>query len=196
MNSNTLLKMVLSALFTGLMIAGALIAIPFPDVPMVIANAFPWLAGLLLGPVWAGISVGLYLLLGAFGLPVFAKGGAGIGILLGNTGGFLVGYLLAAIVVGLLRDPEGKSVARTALSVFAGLVAIYLVGIPWLAVVVFKGAAGFQGTHLLQAALWGTGSKALPGLFLIGDAIKAVAVVAAASVLNRLPGIASLYRKA
>jgi len=188
-------QMVLAALFTGLMVAGALITIPFPEVPLVIANAFPWLAGLLLGPLWAGISAGLYLLLGAFGLPVFAKGAAGIGTLLGPTGGFLFGYVLAAIVVGLLRDPSAKGVPRNALAVVAGLVVIYLAGIPWLAFVVFKGASGWDPAHLVQAFFWATGPAAVPLLFVVGDVIKAVGVVVVAGVLVRLPGVEPLMKK-
>lgn len=188
-------QMVLAALFTGLMIAGALITIPFPEVPLVIANAIPWLAGLVLGPLWAGISAGLYLLLGAFGLPVFAKGAAGIGALFGTTGGFLFGYLLAAIVVGFLRDPEAKSLVRNALAVVAGLLVIYLAGIPWLAFVAFKGVTGFEPTHLLQAFFWATGPAAVPLLFVAGDIIKAVGVVVVAGVLTRLPGVAPLLKK-
>lgn len=188
-------QMVLAALFTGLMVAGALIAIPFPGIPLVIANAFPWLAGLVLGPLWAAVSTGLYLLLGAFGLPVFAKGAAGVGTLMGTTGGFLVGYLLSAIVVGLLRDPEARNVIRSSLAVLAGLVTVYLAGIPWLAFVAFKGAAGFEPAHLAQAFLWGTGPAAFPLLFVIGDVVKAVGVVAVAGVLVRLPGVAPLLRR-
>jgi biotin transport system substrate-specific component len=178
-------QMVLAALFTGLMVAGSLITIPFPGVPLVIANAFPWLAGLVLGPLWAAVSTGLYLLLGAFGLPVFAKGAAGIGTLLGNTGGFLFGYLLAAIVVGLLRDPAGRSLVRSSLAVAAGLVTVYLAGIPWLAFVAFHGPTGFETEHLIQAFFWATGTPGLPLLFVAGDLLKAVGVVAASRVLAR-----------
>lgn len=188
-------QMVLAALFTGLMVAGALITIPFPEVPMVIANAFPWLAGLLLGPLWAGISTGLYLLLGAFGLPVFAKGAAGIGTLMGPTGGFLFGYVLAAVAVGFLRDPEAKNLIRNALAVAAGLLVIYLAGIPWLAFVAFKGPAGFEPAHLTQAFFWATGPAAVPLLFVVGDIIKAVGVIVVAGVLTRLPGVAPLLKK-
>ena len=187
-------KMVLAALFTGLMIAGALITIPFPQVPLVIANAFPWLAGLILGPFWAAVSTALYLLLGAFGLPVFAKGAAGVGILFGTTGGFLLGYLLSAIAVGLLRDPQAKSVVRNALAVVAGLVVVYLAGIPWLAFVAFHGPAGFETAHLTQAFFWATGPAGVPLLFVIGDVIKAAGVVAVAGVLTRLPGVAPLLK--
>jgi len=188
-------RMVLAALFTGLMVAGALVTIPFPGVPLVIANAFPWLAGLMLGPAWAAISTALYLLLGAFGLPVFAGGHAGVGTLMGNTGGFLFGYLLSALVVGWLRDPAGKSVVRSALAVAAGAVSVYLAGIPWLAFVAFHGAAGFEPGHLVQAFFWATGPAAFPLLFVIGDVVKAVAVVAVAGVLARLPGVEPLLSK-
>ena len=192
---NSISRMVLAALFTGLMVAGALVTLPFPGVPLVIANAFPWLAGLILGPVWALVSTALYLLLGAFGLPVFAGGHAGIGTLLGNTGGFLVGYLLSALVVGWLRDPAGMSLIRSTLAVAAGLVVIYLAGIPWLAFVAFHGAAGFEPDHLVQAFFWATGPVAFPLLFVVGDVVKAVAVVTVAGVLTRLPGVAPLLTK-
>ena len=187
-------QMVLAALFTGLMIAGALITVPFPQVPLVIANAFPWLAGLILGPFWAAVSTGLYLLLGALGLPVFARGAAGVGVLFGTTGGFLFGYLLSALIVGLLRDPLGKGVVRNSLAVLAGLLVVYLAGIPWLAFVVFRGAAGFEPSHFVQAVLWATGPAGVPLLFVVGDLIKAVGVVAVAGVLIRLPGVAPLLK--
>jgi biotin transport system substrate-specific component len=186
--------MVLAALFTGLMIAGALMTVPFPQVPLVIANAFPWLAALVLGPFWAAVSTVLYLLLGLFGLPVFAKGAAGVGVFVGPTGGFLIGYLLSALVVGWLRDPAGKSVVRNAVAVAAGLVIVYLAGIPWLAFVVFHGSAGWEPSHFVQAVFWGTGPASAPFLFIIGDVIKAVAVVAVGAVLTRLPGVAPLLR--
>lgn len=184
-------RMVLAALFTGLMVAGSLITIPFPQVPMVIANAFPWLAGLLLGPLWAAVSTGLYLLLGAFGLPVFAKGGAGIGVLMGTTGGFLFGYLLAAILVGLIAGRE-RSLPRNTIAVLVGLIVIYAAGIPWLSFVAFKGIDWLSTEHLTQALIWGTG----PGfLFVVGDLVKAVGVLLVASALERIPSIASLRAK-
>jgi biotin transport system substrate-specific component len=144
--------------------------------------------------VWAAVSTALYLLLGAFGLPVFAKGAAGVGVLLGNTGGFLVGYLLSALVVGALRDPAGRNLVRNALAVAAGLVVVYLAGIPWLSFVVFKGTAGFAPEHLVQALFWATGPAALPFIFVVGDVLKAAAVVAVAGVLVRLPGAEGLVK--
>lgn len=164
--------MVLAALFTGLMVAGALIAIPFPGVPLVIANAFPWLAGLLLGPLWAGVSTALYVLLGTLGLPVFAGGHAGIG---GPTTGFLLGYIVSAVVVGLARDSRGQRLAWTTGAVVLGLVSQYLVGVTWM--VTLFGKVFYQ--YFLPQLVW----------YLVGDVVKAFAVVALARVLVRLPGV-------
>lgn len=184
--------MVLTALITGLMCASAFISIPFPEVPMILANAFPWLAGLLLGPLWGAVSAALYLAIGAVGAPVFAGGKSGLGVLLGSTGGFLFGFVLSAVVAGLLRDPSGKSLFRTILATVAGLLSVYLAGIPWLSFVVFKGD-GLTAEHLIQAALWGTGSKTFPGLFLVGDALKAIGVVLVAQVLAQIPATRGLF---
>ncbi len=194
MKPTPLVTLVLSALFAGLMAASAFFTIPFPQVPMVLANAFSWLAGLVLGPLWGGVSVGLYLLLGAFGLPVFAGGHAGVGTLLGTTGGFLFGYLLAAVVTGLLRDPSGRSVVRTAVATVAGVASVYLLGTPWLAFVAFHGPAGFEGANFVQAIWWSIG-QTVPGLFVIGDLIKAIGVVLVAITLARLPGLSRLWLK-
>jgi len=169
--------MVLAALLTGLMVAGALIAIPFPGVPLVIANAFPWLAGLLLGPLWAGVSTALYVLLGTLGLPVFAGGHAGVG---GPTTGFLLGYILSAVVAGLVRDPQGRSLVRATAAVVLGIGAQYLVGVAWMALLFEK--IFYQ--YFVPQLVW----------YLVGDLVKAVAVVAVGRVLVRLPGVGDRLR--
>jgi biotin transporter BioY len=106
----------------------------------------------------------------------------------------LLGYLLAAVVAGLLRDPKGRSVIRTSVATLAGLVVIYLLGVPWLAFVAFHGTAGFEGPHLVQAVWWSVG-ETIPGLFVLGDLIKAAGVVIVALTLARLPGLARLWSK-
>lgn len=181
----SLRSMVLAALFAGLTAAGALITIPFPQVPMVIANAFPWLAGLVLGPLWAAVSAGLYLLLGIFGLPVFAKGAAGVGVILGPTGGFLIGYVVSAGLVGLLRGSRPTNVGQNALAVSIGLVSVYALGIPWLAFVALGGPSGWQPPQLWKAAVWATSPAGIPLLFVVGDILKATAVIAVSRFLPR-----------
>ena len=107
----TLRMSVFSALFSALIIVGAYLKIPVGPVPIVLANFFVLLAGVLLGPKWGAASVGLYLLLGVVGLPVFA-GGGGIAYLTGPTGGFLIGYLPAAFLAGVIsggKIPESET---------------------------------------------------------------------------------------
>lgn len=95
-------KSILIALFAALICAGCFIQIPLPSgVPIVLQDMFAMLTGILLGPLYGGISVLIFLLLGCFGLPVFT-GKAGIQVIIaGPTGGFLIGYLVGAIVAGL-----------------------------------------------------------------------------------------------
>lgn len=96
-------KLVLSALFAALICAGCFIQVPLPGgVPIAIQDMMAMLSGLLLGPVFGGLSVLLFLLLGAIGLPVFT-GKAGVHVLIaGPTSGFLWGYFLAAVVGGTI----------------------------------------------------------------------------------------------
>ncbi len=147
---------VFSALFTALIIVGAYLKIPVGPVPIVLANFFVLLAGALLGPKWAASSVGLYLLFGIVGLPVFA-GGGGLAYLAGPTGGFLIGYLPAAYVTGLLAAGT-KSPRLIILGLTAGAIIIYLTGVPWLVLV------------LKKTMLEGIALGMLP--FLPGDGIK------------------------
>jgi biotin transport system substrate-specific component len=172
-------QMVLAALFTGLMVAGALIVIPFPGIPLVVANALPWLAGLVLGPLWGAVSVALYVLLGAFGLPVFAGGAAGLG---GPTTGFLFGYVVSAAVAGFLRAPGGRGVVRATVAVVVAWAVEYAVGVAWMALLFNK---IFVQYFVPQLAI-----------YLVGDLVKTVAVVAVAGVLARLPGVDALVKKA
>ena len=93
---------VAGAAFTALTAVGAYISIPIGPVPIVLQNFFVILAGLLLGPVRGLVSVTVYLLIGAVGLPVFAGGTGGIGHFFGPTGGYLVGFLPAVFLTGLI----------------------------------------------------------------------------------------------
>ncbi|MBO7123986.1 MAG: biotin transporter BioY [Treponema sp.] len=134
-------KLVLSALFAALVSVGCFIQIPLPGgVPIVIQDMMAMLAGLLLGPVFGGLAVVIFLLLGAAGLPVFT-GKAGVHVLVaGPTSGFLWGYLLAAVVGGtilalfLSKDKgKGSSAAQwlvISLAALAATIVLFAVGIP------------------------------------------------------------------
>ncbi len=125
-----LIPLVWSTLFAALIAAGALLAVPLGGIPFVLSNFFILLAGLVLGPFWGGLSVLLYLVIGGLGLPVFSGGTGGLTILFGPHAGFLFGFLVGAVLTGLLRDPLGKSILRNSLAVLVGIVAIYAIGLP------------------------------------------------------------------
>lgn len=128
------LPLVTAALFAALITAGAAFSIPLPPPfpPFSPSVFFILLAGLLLGAPTAAGAVGLYLLLGALGLPVFANGAGGAGYFLGPTGGFLIGWLAAALVTGLLADRSTWKVARSCAAAAAGIAAMYAIGVPWM----------------------------------------------------------------
>src|SRR3989338_9411909 len=94
--------MVFAALFAALTgaVAWFKIPLPFTPVPITLQTLMVLLSGAVLGPYYGAVSMGIYLALGAIGLPVFAGGGSGIGSLLGPTGGYLFSYFIAAFAIG------------------------------------------------------------------------------------------------
>jgi biotin transport system substrate-specific component len=122
----------------------------------------------------------LYLALGAIGLPVFAQGKHGVEWVVGNTGGYLVGFVLASAIVGRLAELGwDRKIVGSVGAMVIGSLAIYAVGVPWLAYRAFDG-------DLAQAINAGM----VP--FLLWDALKlalaAVAFPAAWWVVGRRPG--------
>jgi len=169
-NPQQLKCMVYAALMAALTAAGAYIAIPVGPVPIVLQNLFVMLAGLLLGGRWALIGMGVYLLAGAVGLPVFAGGAGGIGKFVGPTGGYLFGFAAAAYLVGIISEQGRRKVLIDVLAMIAGTLVIYAFGITWLKVV--------TGMSLSKSVAVGM----LP--FLIGDAIKIAAAIPIARALR------------
>jgi biotin transport system substrate-specific component len=166
---------VFSALFTSLIVVGAYLKIPIGPVPIVLSNLFVILAGLVLGPKWGGAAVGLYLLLGTFGLPVFS-GGGGLAYLTGPTGGFLLGFLPSAMVAGFLSSREKTRPIRDIAGLVAGVFVIYLFGVPWL-----KFSLEMSWTKTLAVGM---------APFLIGDSLKIAAAFAIKRLLmKRLPDL-------
>jgi biotin transport system substrate-specific component len=93
------------------------------------------IAGLLLGPARGCAAVGLFLLLGLIGLPVFSGGRSGPAHFAGPAGGYLVGYLLAAFVAGILNRGSGRSRIRPILAALAAALAVYVPAVVWLRVI-------------------------------------------------------------
>ncbi|MBM4305777.1 MAG: biotin transporter BioY [Deltaproteobacteria bacterium] len=172
---------VLASLMAALMAVGAYIHIPIGPVPIVLTNLFVLLSGLLLGSRWGLASVGLYLLVGAIGMPVFYGGKGGFAHILGPTGGYLFGFAFSAWMTGFISERFRHSLIGGIIGVIIGSLAVYCFGVPWLKTI----------TKMSWNKAWMVGM--LP--FLLGDALKAaVAIVLARAVrpmLNRQTQTAS-----
>jgi len=175
----------LVAVFTALLVAAAVVpGIPVGGlgVPITLQTLAVMLTGLVLGPVRAGLAVLLYLLLGFVGLPVFSRGQSGLQVLSGPTAGYLVSFLLAALVVGLAARLVLRRTRRT-------LWVPLLVTASFVTTVAVVHALGVVGMMVnlrlpLQAAI----TADLP--FLPGDLLKdVVAVVAAVAVHRAFPDV-------
>jgi biotin transport system substrate-specific component len=130
-----------SLLVAGL--AQVSIKLPFTPVPITGQTLGVLLVGTALGWQRAGLSMALYLAEGAVGLPFYAEGKSGMEVLglLSATGGYLWGFLLAAVLVGWLANRGWDRSWRSALgAMFLGELVIYAVGIPWLMHAVDVGA--------------------------------------------------------
>lgn len=171
MSDTPVKKTVFISTFAALMVVGVFIRVPIGPVPIVMTNLFVLLAGYLLGPGPGAAAVGLYLFLGAAGLPVFSAGG-GAALFLGPTGGYLAGYLPAAMLTGFLaRLNRRRTFLPDLLFLAAGALIIYLPGTAWL-----KLQTGLSWKAAIAAGM-------LP--FLPGDALKAAAGAAVVRGLHR-----------
>lgn len=167
--SNQLQMTVYASLMAALTAVGAFIAIPVGPVPIVLQNMFIMLTGLFLGSRWGLASVGVYLLAGACGLPVFSGGGAGIAHFAGPTGGYLIGYLPSVFIIGFISE-NGRSMLFNLVAMVAGTAVVYLFGVTWL-----KIATGMTSGKAMAVGMFP---------FLIGDGIKIVAALFIAKALQ------------
>ena len=126
-----------ASLFVALC-ARVTVPLPFTPVPLTLQNFGVLAVGLLLGSRRGFAALSLYLVEGAFGLPVFSLGG-GIGHILGPTGGFLMAYPLVAFVAGYIYEHSSHHSSHrfswAALSALAAEVVLFAGGLSWLAVI-------------------------------------------------------------
>lgn len=168
-------EMLLCALFTALTAVGAFLKLPLGHTMITLQFFFTALAGILLGAKLGALSQAVYLLLGLFGLPIFAAGG-GLGYVFNPTFGFLLGLVPTAWLIGRLTRSThtGK---RIALACFAGLAVLYAVGLPYIALIVNVYGGGAVSPLTLATAYM------LP--YLPGDCLKVIACAALAPKLLR-----------
>lgn len=150
------------ALFAVLMAVCAWISIP-TIVPFTLQTFAVFLALGLLGGKRGTLAVLVYLLIGAVGLPVFSHFGGGLGVLLGVTGGYLIGFLMSGLVYWLITRFAGRGVVASGIGMAAGLITCYAFGTAWFLVAYGKTV----GPIGLSAAL---GMCVVP--FVIPDLVK------------------------
>lgn len=164
-------KMVYSALFVAFMAVASQISIPIQPVPINMAVFAVLLAGLVMGKRYGTLATLVYVLLGAVGVPVFSSFRGGMGVIAGPTGGYILGYIIIALICGCVVERTDK---KTVLCLFMALaVAIcYAMGTAWYC---------FQ-----------TGNGVVPALslcvlpFIPGDLLK---IVLALVVYKRAAGV-------
>ncbi|WFN34854.1 biotin transporter BioY [Methanogenium sp. S4BF] len=148
----------LTAAFVALIAVGGWVSLPIPPVPVTLQTFFVLLAAVVMGR-YAFLPVFVYLLLGMLNMPVFHNGLAGIGVLMGPTGGYLIGFIPAVLVAGLAYEQENRVIRAGGIA--AGTLIIYFFGITWMSY--------STGMALAQAVLLGM----VP--FIAGDVLKGIA---------------------
>src|SRR5699024_10735949 len=134
---------VFAALIAALSVSVA-IPIPFSPVPVTLQTFGIMLTPSLLGRKRGSLAVVAFLVLGFAGLPLFAGGSGGMGVLAGPSAGFIVSWIPAALVIGMLTDlmvrrGRYRFWQGLAVNLLGGVVVIYAIGIPWMAVVLQDG---------------------------------------------------------
>ncbi|PTW60399.1 biotin transport system substrate-specific component [Breoghania corrubedonensis] len=167
------------ALFAGLTAALSLfppITIPAIGVPISAQSLGPMLAGSILGARRGGLALLLFVGLVAVGLPLLSGGRGGLGVFFGPSGGYIIGWVVAAYVIGLLHEWGWRRlnvVSSFIYCVIGAIIVLYAIGITWTSFVV--------DLSLLKTAM-------ASSLFVIGDVIKAgVAAAIAVSVKRSYP---------
>lgn len=121
-------SLIYCGLFTALIAVGAFIRIPIPVLPFTLQYLFTMLAGLLLGSKRGTVSVVAYMLLGLAGLPIFTEGG-GLWYVFKPSFGYIIGFCVGTYVTGILAEHfKQKTVGRYLIANFAGLFAVYAIG--------------------------------------------------------------------
>lgn len=167
--------MILAALFAALTAVGAFIRFPLGAMSVTLQFMFTAMAGVLLGAKWGAVSQTVYVVLGLVGLPVFTMGG-GIGYVMQPSFGFLLGLIPTAWVIGRLTEKENGH-WRIALACFAGLAVLYLIGLPYMYLI--------MKLYLHKSITVWTAVKAGMLVYLPGDAIKIALTVLLYKPLRR-----------
>lgn len=159
-------EMSMVALFPAMMAATAGIAIPIGSyLPAVtLQTIFVFMAALLLGPRLGSLSMIIYVFMGAIGLPIFANHRGGFDVITGGHGGFIIGFIFSAYLVGFLKNINflNKNIWNVFFVLVLGNVVIYMFGASYIA---YLTSVGFFTT------------LATFSLYLVGDFLKILVVL-------------------
>ena len=150
------------AIMAILIAACSWISIP-SAVPFTMQTFGVYLAFYILGAGRGTLCISLYILLGLIGVPVFSNGTAGIGVLFGATGGYMIGWLISGLIMKLFELALGKGMRGRVIAMLTGMLVCYIIGTAWFMVVY---AISSKPVGLWSALVW----CVLP--FIIPDAIK------------------------
>ena len=171
----SLIHMVYTAVLAAALCVCSIVSVTIGDVPITLQTFSVCTAAALLGCKSGAACVLVYVLLGAVGLPVFAGMTGGVGILCGCTGGYIIGFIFTALIVGFAAEKFDRSLPALLISMSLGVLVCYAFGTPWFMFVTkydFATSLGFCFTP-----------------FIAFDAIK---IVLSAVIVNRLSKIIKL----
>lgn len=163
------------ALFSVIIAICSWIAVP-SAVPFTMQTFAVFCALSLLDGKKGTLAVLVYILLGIIGIPVFSNFRAGIGVLLGSTGGYIIGFLFAGIIYWLITSLFKKSTAATLIAMILGLLALYAVGTAWFIAVYTKNTGEIGVLTALTLCVFP---------FVIPDLIKIFLAVAVSKKMER-----------
>lgn len=165
--TNKTKDLVYISLFAVLMAVCSYISIP-TAIPFTMQTFAVYFAFNFLGAKKGTLSVCVYLLLGALGLPVFANGTSGIGMIMGITGGYMVGWIFSGLAILILEKLIGRKLWAQAISMFIGLIVCYITGTSWY-MIVYAQTQGSIG--LWTALVWCVFPFVIPDVVKLGLAL-------------------------
>lgn len=124
--------MIITALFAAIIGVLAQVTIPLPLVPITGQTLAIGLAATILGSRYGTISTLLYIVMGAIGIPVFAQMSGGLGVVFGPTGGFIVGFIPAAFIIGYYIEKTSFTVIQAVIANVLGMIVTLIFGTVWL----------------------------------------------------------------
>lgn len=163
-NTNTVYKFMLAFTFTCLTGVSAFLRVytPFSPVPITAQVFVVLVSGVVLGSTYGGLSQAMYMALGIIGMPWFAGGNSGLEYVMGVTGGYIVGFMFAAALIGYLADnyTQSRTIWGMVPTMLVGVGVIYAFGAAWLGI-------------SLGLGLWDTIVMGM-GVFIVFDIVKAL----------------------